>query len=292
MKIWFAWKWWAGKTTLSSLIINKISERYNTLALDLDSNVNLATSLWMTNIEELVTFWSKKEEVMEYCWSTKMVEWEDRVYLPDNSNNFYEYDNEFINKYSIKKWNIKAMSLGFIEDEKRWMESMCDYYEMSKVFMNHYNTKDDDFLIADLAAWMEMISRATVMSFDLIFIITDANMKNIKVANQIIKSLELTSFEKDEFIIIPNKYIDEEDLWIIKGSFSWYNIIDWLIFDSKLYDLDSKKELEMWKIESLDEAVEKIVNYILMFRKNKLKTKEQIYDRIKKLDERKSNFLN
>jgi hypothetical protein len=63
---------------------------------------------------------------------------------------------------------------------------MCDYYEMSKVFMNHIKLKKDEILVADLAAGIEMISRATIMSFDLIFVVTDENFKNIKVARQII----------------------------------------------------------------------------------------------------------
>jgi CobQ/CobB/MinD/ParA nucleotide binding domain protein len=63
---------------------------------------------------------------------------------------------------------------------------MCDYYEMAKVFLNHIKLKENEILIADLAAGIEMIARATIMSFDLVFVVTDANFKNIKVAKQII----------------------------------------------------------------------------------------------------------
>lgn len=288
MKIAFAWKWWAWKTTISSLVIDRISKKYKTLALDLDSNVNLATSLWFENIEQLITFWTKKEEVMNYTWSTKMSDWENRVYLPTNTDWFYDYESDFINKYSISSENIKLMSLGFIEDEKRGIESMCDYYEMSKVFMNHINLKNDQFLIADLAAWVEMISRATIMSFDLIFVITDANFKNIKVAKQILNWLDLIWFSKEEIIIIPNKYIDKEDLSSIKNEFDWYNLIDWMEFDSEIYDLDSKKQLFLSKSKQLDDVIENIVSNILKF-KNSSNTR--IIERIKKMDEKKQNFL-
>lgn len=290
MKIGFAWKWWAWKTTLSSLIIKKLSERYKVLALDLDSNVNLATSLWMTNLNDLISFWTKKEEVMSYTWSTCMVNWEDRVYLPKKTDWFYNFDSDFINKYSISSWNIKAMSLWFIEDDKRWIESMCDYYEMSKVFINHINL-NDEVLVADLAAWVEMISRATIMSFDLIFVITDANFKNIKVANQILKWLELTWFQKNEIVIIPNKYLDNDDLNSIKSNFSDYNVINWIKFDNELYDLDSKKQLISDKIESLDLAINWIVDYIIDFKLFNLKSKKDIYNRINNLDDKKEKFL-
>jgi hypothetical protein len=36
-----------------------------------------------------------------------------------------------------------------------------------------------------------MISRATVMSFDLIFVVTDANFKNLKVTEEILDDLKL-----------------------------------------------------------------------------------------------------
>lgn len=288
MKIAIAWKWWAWKTTLSSLIIKKISNRNKVLALDLDSNVNLATSLWMeNNLDKLVCFWTKKHEVMKYTWSTSMTDWEERIYIPQLTDGFYDYDNDFINNHSIKSWNIKAMSLWFIEDDKRGIESMCDYYEMAKVFLNHYNS-DHEFVVADLAAWIEMISRATIMSFDLIFVVTDANFKNIKVTKEILDDLKLIWFEKQEIVVIPNKYLDQDDLGIIKNNFKEYNILPWIEFSKKIYDADNNKNLDFGIEENLDNSIENIFNFITKFRR---KSKEEIYERINNLDKIKYSFL-
>lgn len=288
MKIAIAWKWWAWKTTLSSLIIKKLSAYNKVLALDLDSNVNLATSLWMEkDLDNLICFWTKKHEVMNYTWSTSMTDWEDRIYLPKETDWFYDYENDFINNHSIKNWNIKAMSLWFIEDDKRGIESMCDYYEMAKVFLNHYNP-NDEFIVADLAAWIEMISRATVMSFDLIFVVTDANFKNIKVTKEILQDLELIWFTKNEIVIIPNKYLDNEDLEIIKSSFLNYNILAWIQYSKQIYDADNNKNLDFWIDQYLDNSIENICNYIKIYNK---KSKEEIYKRIDILDKIKYDFL-
>lgn len=288
MKIAIAWKWWAWKTTLSSLIIKKLSKYSKVLALDLDSNVNLATSLWMEkDLDKLVCFWTKKHQVMKYTWSTNMTDWEDRIYLPKNSDWFYDYENDFINNHSIKSKNIKAMSLGFIEDDKRGIESMCDYYEMSKVFLNHYIPKDE-FVIADLAAWIEMISRATVMSFDLIFVVTDANLKNLKVTKEILDDLELIWFWKSEIVIIPNKYLDIDDLEIIKNNFLDYNILPWIQYSLDIYNSDSDKNLDFWINQNLDNSIENICNFIKIFPK---KSQEQIFERINNLDKIKYDFL-
>lgn len=288
MKIAVAWKWWAWKTTLSSLIIKKLSIKNKVLALDLDSNVNLATSLWMEkDLEKLICFWTKKHEVMNYTWSTSMTDWEDRIYLPKETDWFYDYENDFINNHSIKSWNIKAMSLWFIEDDKRWIESMCDYYEMAKVFLNHYNS-NNDFVVADLAAWIEMISRATVMSFDLIFVVTDANFKNIKVTKEILDDLKLIWFEKQEIVVIPNKYLDQDDLEIIKNNFKEYNILPWIEFSKKIYDADNNKNLDFGIEDKLDNSIENISNFITNFRR---KSKDEVYERIEKLDKIKYSFL-
>jgi len=288
MKIAVAWKWWAWKTTLSSLIIKKLSIKNKVLALDLDSNVNLATSLWMEkDLEKLICFWTKKHEVMNYTWSTSMTDWEDRIYLPKETDWFYDYENDFINNHSIKSWNIKAMSLWFIEDDKRWIESMCDYYEMAKVFLNHYNS-NNDFVVADLAAWIEMISRATVMSFDLIFVVTDANFKNIKVTKEILDDLKLIWFEKQEIVVIPNKYLDQDDLEIIKNNFKEYNILPWIEFSKKIYDADNNKNLDFGIEDNLDNSIENISNFITNFRR---KSKDEVYERIEKLDKIKYSFL-
>lgn len=288
MKIAVAWKWWAWKTTLSSLIIKKLSIKNKVLALDLDSNVNLATSLWMEkDLDKLICFWTKKHEVMNYTWSTSMTDWEDRIYLPKETDWFYDYENDFINNHSIKSWNIKAMSLWFIEDDKRWIESMCDYYEMAKVFLNHYNS-NNDFVVADLAAWIEMISRATVMSFDLIFVVTDANFKNIKVTKEILDDLKLIWFEKQEIVVIPNKYLDQDDLEIIKNNFKEYNILPWIEFSKKIYDADNNKNLDFGIEDNLDNSIENISNFITNFRR---KSKDEVYERIEKLDKIKYSFL-
>jgi len=288
MKIAVAWKWWAWKTTLSSLIIKKLSIKNKVLALDLDSNVNLVTSLWMEkDLDKLICFWTKKHEVMNYTWSTSMTDWEDRIYLPKETDWFYDYENDFINNHSIKSWNIKAMSLWFIEDDKRWIESMCDYYEMAKVFLNHYNS-NNDFVVADLAAWIEMISRATVMSFDLIFVVTDANFKNIKVTKEILDDLKLIWFEKQEIVVIPNKYLDQDDLEIIKNNFKEYNILPWIEFSKKIYDADNNKNLDFGIEDNLDNSIENISNFITNFRR---KSKDEVYERIEKLDKIKYSFL-
>ncbi len=292
MKIAFAWKWWAGKTTLSSLVIKKLAEKLNIMALDLDSNVNLAVALWMEKqLDNLVCFGQKKHEIMKYTGSTEMTAWEDRIYLPKESDWFYDLKHDFIHKNSIIQNNVKLMSLGFIDDDKRGIESMCDYYEMAKVFMNHFNVNQWEILVWDLAAGMEMISRATVMSFDLIFVITDANFKNIKVAKQILSTLDLTSFTRDEIVIIPNKYLDDEDLDSIKNNFSDYNILPGIEFNEEIYELDSQKQLSAEKNEWLNESVDNITDYILEYYKNNKKSQSEIYSRIKLLDEKKENFL-
>ena len=291
MKIAFAWKWWAWKTTLSSIVIDKISKKNNVLALDLDSNVNLANAIWFNNTSNLISFWNKKEEVMNYTWSTSMIDWENRIYLPNENDWFYDFNSSFINNYSISKNNIKLMSLWFIEDDKRWIESMCDYYEMSKVFINHINLNNNEYLIADLAAWVEMISRATVMSFDLIFVVTDANFKNLKVTRQILKWLELTWFNKQEICIITNKYLSNNDLDLIKKEFTDYNIINWMPYNDELYEVDSNNNITENNIDWLNIVTDKIVDYIYYFNDNTKKDINYIYNRIDKLDKIKNNFL-
>ncbi len=291
MKIAFAWKWWAWKTTLSSIVIDKVSRDNSILALDLDSNVNLANALWFKNSSDLISFWQKKEEVMTYTWSTTMTDWENRVYLPKSTDWFYDYNNKFINEHSISNNNIKVMSLWFIDDDKRWIESMCDYYEMSKVFINHINLDQNQYLIADLAAWVEMISRATIMSFDLIFVVTDANFKNLKVTRQILRGLELTWFKKEEICIITNKYLSNNDLDFIKKEFTDYNIINWMPYSDELYEIDSDNNLTDNKIDWLNIVTDNIVKYIYDFNENTRKDIDYIYNRIDNLDKIKNNFL-
>gem|GEM_PF-3062701 len=71
-----------------------------------------------------------------------MHEWETRIYLPQKTDGFYDLHHSFIEQYSLQKDNIKVMSLGTIPQERHGIESMCDRYEMAKVFLNHIRLAD------------------------------------------------------------------------------------------------------------------------------------------------------
>ena len=93
----------------------------------------------------------------------------------------------------------------------------------------------------------------------------------------------MIDFKKDEFFIIPNKYLDDEDLEIIQNNFSKYNILPWIAFSEEIYDLDSEKKLHLWDIVELDKAIDKIAEKIIEitnFKRN-----------VEFLDEKKAKFL-
>jgi hypothetical protein len=122
----------------------------------------------------------------------------------------------------------------------------------------------------------------------LIFVVTDANFKNLKVTEEILDDLKLIWFEKSEIVIIPNKYLDNDDLETIKNKFLDYNILPWIEFSQDIYNSDSEKKLDFWINENLDTALKNICEFIEKYSK---KSQNQIYKRIDNLDKRKNDFL-
>jgi len=285
MKIAFAGKGGAWKTTLASLLIQKLAQKYSVLALDLDSNVNLAQALGFSG--KMPYFGEQKDEIMSYTHSTRMHEWEERVYMPQETDGFYDLHHPCIEQYSLQKENIHVMSLGTIPQERHGIESMCDRYEMAKVFLNHIRLWDGEILVADLAAGIEMISRATVMSFDIVFVVTDSNHKNLKVTEQILQYAENIFFTPEEIAIVPNKYIPE-GLEQIHARFPQYTILPWIPFCEEIYADDSQKKLSLHSHEQIAASIDALSAYIEVFPQ---KSQAEIYARIGKLDEKKKVFL-
>jgi len=213
MKIALAGKGGTGKTTITTLITTYLAKKSHILAFDIDSNENLAYSLGFHSdeISKLNKIRNFNDEIFKYTKTD--FNWQTRKYTPDVNANYYKFDNgdmdAFLKKTTLTKGNISVGHLGTVSEDNRGIESMCESYTLMRVFLNHLKEGSSDYVIADLAAGNDLLTRATVINMDEIILVVEPTAKNIAVAKDILISLEKLLFNR--VYIVINKSFNNTD---------------------------------------------------------------------------------
>lgn len=280
MKIAIIGKWWAGKTTISVLLIQALAKHKKIVAIDADSNKNLIDYLWFEKDENILELWDIKPEIFKISWVAGSEY--DRKYYPKNDIwVFYTDENDSVfSKISYKNENIQLIELGSPREQRIWVTGMCPYNETIKVYLSNLVEKENEIIFIDFAAWSEVAGKWIIASVDHILIPLEPNSKNLDVAKDIYKTLKLIHFENIHFI--ANKIRTVEDIEYIKNYFE--NKIDfiWSIpFSKEVMKADISGNLH---IDNFSDEIQKnyldIKDKILLLSSDRKKALE----RVKKLD--------
>ncbi len=280
MKIAIIWKWWAGKTTITTALIKEISKENRTICIDADSNKNLIDYFGFEEKEEILELWDLKKEIFEIA-KAESSEY-DRKYHPKNWIWYFttDYDDKIISKVLNKKDKLELIQLWEPREARVWVTWMCPYYETIKVYLSSLVEKKDEIIFIDFAAWSEVAWKWIVASLDNIIIPLEPNSKNLDVAKDIYKTLKLIDFKNVYFIL--NKIRREEDIELIKRDF-WEEInIIWKIpFSKEIMKMDIRWDINIKNMDlELKESFISIKNNILSLPSDR----NTCLDRIKKLD--------
>jgi len=286
MKIALAGKGGTGKTTVTTLITSSLAIDSKVLAFDIDSNENLAQSLGFSfkDISKLERIRNYHKEIFDHTKTD--YNWQTRKYTPQAEANYYFFKNgkmdPFLKKVTITKGNISVGHLGTVSEEKRGIENMCESYTLMRIFLNHLNEDSKDFVIGDLAAGDDLLTRATVMNMDEVILVVEPTSKNLRVAKEIIVSLKKLLFPR--IYIVINKSFEESDIELVSKEISISKeFISRLPFSEELIKLDNKDSLTY---ENAPEEIRKEIKDLLeKITLNKIDDKKLI-KRAANIDER------
>lgn len=285
MKIAIAGKGGTGKTTITTLLISYLSQENYILGIDSDSNENLAYSLGFKTEE--IRGMKKIRHFMDFIYAhTKTDEnWETRHITPKSDAGTFSFidgvaDN-FLKSIIISSKKTSVAHLGTVDYDKRGIQSMCGSFGLLRVFLNHLRIGDNDYLILDLPAGNELLTRATIISMDHIILVVEPTMKNLNVAKDILVSLN--SLEFKEITCIVNKSFTEDDTALVSRELN--------IPESSIYRVPFSQELlKMDNIGNLtfENSPEDIKNIIIDIGKQlkNIKSTDLTLERAKKIDER------
>ncbi|HYM65256.1 MAG TPA: AAA family ATPase [Candidatus Sulfotelmatobacter sp.] len=263
MKIAVAGKGGTGKTTVTTLITSYLAKEAKVLAFDIDSNENLAHSLGFSSesISKLERIRNFYNDIFDYTKTDYA--WQTRKYTPRPEANYYFFKNgimdPFLKRVTITKGNISVSHLGTVSEENRGIENMCESYTLMRIFLNHLKEDQKDFVIADLAAGNDLLTRATVMNMDEVILVVEPTSKNLTVAKDILISLEKLLFTR--IYIVVNKSFDEKDTELVQKELGIdKKFITRIPFSQELLMLDNRNKLTY---DSAPEEIRKEIKDLL-----------------------------
>ncbi len=201
MKIAVAGKGGTGKTTFAGVLARILDEKgHNVIAIDADPDMNLHTSLGIT---ELPTPVSRLKELIE-----------ERTIMESGLYRLNPKVNDLIDNFSVKKNKIRLLVMGTVESGGGGC--VCPESTFLRALLRHLILKEEDWVILDMEAGIEHLGRKTAENVDLMAVIVEPGQRSIDTANRI-KELS-TEIGIKNILAVANKITDEDQVEFIKSS--------------------------------------------------------------------------
>ena len=240
MRIAFMWKWWSGKTTLSSNFIKYLEKQFpesTKLIFDVDINSHLSDELWFISPEPLGVNFENIFQILEPSLVSKF--WAGNIPVvwtfPITSKSTLIEPNK-IESYGLEKFYSNKGKTYFFQsgnyiDQEVWAHScyhgMLNTYEL---FMHHIKDSNSDFIVADTTAWSDNLGTSLYMAYDLSCFIVEPTERSIQVCKDYIK----TAKEKNIYVIV-NKIRTKDDYDFIKKNIGEEKILCSFWFNKWIY---------------------------------------------------------
>ena len=253
MKIAFAGKGGTGKTTLSALLIQQLSQKdKEVLAVDCDPDSNLGIALGFEDSDKITPI-IKMEKLIKERMGVSV----DGTLFKLNPK-----IDDIPDKYSKKRGNIKLIVMGAVK--KGGSGCVCPENAFVKNLIEHLVLKRGEDVVMDMEAGVEHFGRGTAQSCDSVLVVIEPSQKSIESAKRI------ASLAKDlgikNIYAIGNKIRSENDKkFIQQGLGSKLEIIETIPFSQEILETDKEGKI----VDLNPEITSKIENIDLFLTKQK-----------------------
>lgn len=170
MKIAITGKGGVGKTTLSGTLARMFAnDGMEVLAIDADCDMNLASSIGITNPPHPLTDY--KEMIDERAGG------EDGMFIVNPKVD------DVAATYGVKEHGVNMLIMGTVE--KGGSGCMCPASSFLRAFLRHVVLRDDSILILDMEAGIEHLGRGTARGVDLMIVVVEPGLRSIETAQRI-----------------------------------------------------------------------------------------------------------
>jgi CO dehydrogenase maturation factor len=243
MKIAVAGKGGVGKTTLSA-ILSKLyrDEGRNVLAIDADSNPNLASVLGIpvTNIIPL----TEQKSLVEERTKTKLGGYGAVFKLNPKVDDIAQ-------KFAVEHENIKLLVMGTVKTGESGCA--CPANILVKSLLSHLLLTEKDVVICDMEAGVEHLGRGTAKAVDSMIIVVEPGKRSIETANRIRALAKDLGIEN--VFVVGNKVRNEKERRFIEKS-AQMDVLGHMLYDERIIEADMEGRPPLF--EELIESVKTI----------------------------------
>lgn len=243
MKIAVAGKGGVGKTTLSAVLARLYrDEGRNVLAIDADSNPNLAAVLGMP-FQNIVPL-SEQKELIEERTKTELGGFGKIFKLNPRIDDIAE-------KYAVEYDKIKLLVMGTVKSGESGCA--CPANVLVKNLLTHLLLTEKDVVIVDMEAGVEHLGRGTAKAVDALVIVVEPGRRSAETANRIhelAKDLQIKNI-----CAVGNKVKTEKEKEFIEKMVTM-DVLGHLPHDERIAEADMRGEPPFF--EEIVEEVRKI----------------------------------
>lgn len=265
IKIAVSGKGGVGKTTITAIWSELLAQdEYKVLAIDADSNPNLALAFGLSRRELPTPLIEMKELIQERTGAQ-----------PGSVGQYFKLNpkvSDLPETYwrPVGKAGVKLLVLGGIRQAGRGCA--CPESSFLKALLSHTILQRKEAIVVDLDAGVEFLGRASVLGIQVLLIVVEPGSRSIETANHIAKMAEDMQIAK--IAVIANKITEPGQVDIIRKQLNNdIPILGGLPHSMSLPQADLNgipaREADVEVVRELSQAKEKVLQLLTLHKVNK-----------------------
>ena len=227
MKIAISGKGGVGKTLLTSLLSKIFADSgYSVLAIDADTNSNLAATLGFPHAEEITPISEMNELIAERTGAQ-----------PGQIGPMFKMNpkvDDIPENYSVKNDGIKLMVMGRIK--KGGSGCYCPENALLQALVSHLLLARNEVVILDMEAGIEHLGRATAKAVDKLIVVVEPSRQSVETArriNQLAKDIGLLNIA-----VAGNKLRSQREKEFLLSELPGFKFLGFIPYDQAIIDAD------------------------------------------------------
>lgn len=234
MKIAVSGKGGVGKTTVSSLIVRELVHRgRRVLAIDADPNGGLAEALGYDRhrLGPIVPLIERRSLIEERTGAA-----------PGQSGGYFVLNpqvDDFMARFSIEVNGVPVMVMGGLKEALTGC--YCSENALLRSFLRHLMVDRDEWVLLDMEAGFEHLTRGTAQSVDLLLIVVEPGERSINTAKKLNDLANHAGIPETYFI--ANKLHDDREFALVSERLDKSRILLRMPYDHEAVQADLAGEV-------------------------------------------------